>query len=65
MRVHDPRVAPDDALLIDLETTPGLGIRRSLKPSQLPRSAVDCLTPSERVAYFFEPAERTESACIA
>ena len=56
VRVHDPEVAPDDALLIDLETTPGLGIRRSLKPSQLPGRAVQCLTPSKRVAYFFEPA---------
>ena len=56
VRVHDPRVAPDDALLIDLEMTPGLGIRRSLKPSQLPGRVVECLAPSERVAYFFEPA---------
>ena len=66
VRVHDPRVAPDDALLIDLESTPGLGIRRSLKPSALPGRAAQCLTPSARVAYFFEPAlaERTEPECI-
>ncbi len=66
VRVHDPRVAPDDALLIDLEATPGLGIRRSLKPSALPGRAAQCLTPSARVAYFFEPAlaERTEPACV-
>ncbi len=66
VRVHDPRVAPDDALLIDLETTPGLGIRRSLKPAQLPDRAVACLTPTERVAYFFEPAlvESTQAECV-
>ena len=34
--VYDPSVAPEDAVHLDLEKTPALGIRRSLKPVQLP-----------------------------
>jgi putative nucleotidyltransferase with HDIG domain len=54
--VHDARVPRDDALFVELETMPQLGIRRSLKPSQLPPAALDYLAPGRRVAYFFEPA---------
>jgi hypothetical protein len=35
-------------------STPDLGIRRSLKPAQLPADALDYLAPRPRVAYFFE-----------
>lgn len=58
VRVHDPRSGCDEPLLIELESTPGLGIRRSLKPGQLPRAALECLAPEPRVVYFFEPATR-------
>ena len=34
----------------------GLGIRRSLKPLQLPPTTLEYLAPRPRVAYFFEPA---------
>ena len=34
--VHDPQVPRDEALLAGPEDTPDLGIRRSLKPAQLP-----------------------------
>ena len=54
--VHDPRVARKDAAIVDLETVPELGIRRSLKPAQLPRDALDYLSPRERICYFFERA---------
>jgi HD-GYP domain-containing protein (c-di-GMP phosphodiesterase class II) len=54
--VHDPRVAREDALLLNLESTPDLGIRRSLAPAKLPRDALDALSPRPRVSYFFEPA---------
>lgn len=53
--VHDGKVARDDALYLDLETTQDLGIRRSLKPAQLPQAALDFLAPGRRIAYFFEP----------
>ena len=54
--VHDPDVPRVDALHLDLEDMPGLGIRRSLKPHQLPASALEYLAPRRRIAYFFEPA---------
>jgi hypothetical protein len=54
--VHDPRVAAEDALIVDLETQPDLGVRRSLKPLQLPRAALDYLSPRQRICYFFERA---------
>ncbi len=55
--VHDAKVARDDALVVDLQTQAGLGIRRSVKPLQLPAAARDYLAPAKRVAYFFEPTE--------
>ena len=53
--VHEARVPRDEALVLDLESAVGLGIRRSLRPQQLPASALDYLSPRTRVAYFFEP----------
>ncbi|HZE90274.1 MAG TPA: HD domain-containing phosphohydrolase [Rhizobacter sp.] len=52
--VHDGKVAREDALLVDLEAEPRLGIRRSLKPQQLPPEALNFLSPRTRIAYFFE-----------
>lgn len=59
--VHDPRVPKEEALLLDLETVPELGIRRSLRPSQLPREALDYLSPRLRICYFFERAVEPDS----
>lgn len=62
--VHDSRVPREQALILDLETTPELGIRRSLKPSQLPREALEYLSPRQRICYFFEravPADREDA----
>lgn len=52
--VHDPGVAREEALILDLENAPELGIRRSLKASQLPRAALDYLAPRQRVRYYYE-----------
>lgn len=54
--VHDSRGPKDEALVLDLEKVPELGIRRSLRPSQLPREALDYLSPRQRICYFFERA---------
>lgn len=54
--VHDPRVPRDDALVVDLESQPELGIRQSLKPVQLPRAVFDYLSSGQRMCYFFERA---------
>lgn len=59
--VHDSRVPKDEAPILDLETVPELGIRRSLKPSQLPRDALDYLSPRKRICYFFERAVGTDT----
>ena len=60
--VHEAGVACDDALILDLETAPGLGIRRCIKPLQLPAAVFDYLAPRQKVAYFFEPATRVPHA---
>lgn len=54
--VHDPDIPQDQAPILDLESLPAFGIRRSLKPSQLPRAALDYLSPRQRICYFFERA---------
>jgi hypothetical protein len=53
--VHEPAIPREEALVLDLETVSGLGIRRSMKPLQLPPTALEYLAPRPRVAYFFEP----------
>jgi len=54
--VHDAKVPADEALILDLQTAGGVGIRRSIKPLALPRESLDYLAPRSRVVYFFEPA---------
>jgi len=55
--IHDARVPRDEALIVDLEAMPQLGIRRSIKPLQLPRATFDYLSPRTRICYFFERAQ--------
>ncbi|MFT7721456.1 MAG: DUF3391 domain-containing protein [Roseateles sp.] len=55
--VHDPRVPRDEALVLNLEDMPDLGIRRSLRPQDLPRAALDYLSPRTRIAYFFDAVD--------
>lgn len=52
--VHEPSMSRHDALILDLEHEPSLGIRRSLKPAGLPWAAMDYLSPRKRICYFFE-----------
>jgi putative nucleotidyltransferase with HDIG domain len=60
--VQDAHIPAEEALILDLETQPELGIRRSLKPLQLPKAAYDYLSPRKRLCYFFERArEETPS----
>jgi putative nucleotidyltransferase with HDIG domain len=53
--VCDTKVPLEEALLLNLDGQADLGIRRSLKPSQLPAAARDYLSPRQRMVYFFEP----------
>lgn len=41
---------------LDLADYPDLGVRRSLRPDQLPASAVSYLRPRRRLTYFFDAA---------
>ena len=52
--IHDATIPREDALVVDLEQEKNLGIRRSLKPIQLPKAAYDYLSPRKRLCYFFE-----------
>ena len=63
--VHDPAVPRKEALILDLETQPELSIRRSLKPHQLPKAALDYLSPRQRICYFFERAADPDAIGVA
>jgi hypothetical protein len=62
--VHEPSVPRHEALILDLETEPSVGIRRSLRPVGLPSDALEYLAPRQRIAYYFEGVEAasTEAA---
>ncbi len=53
--VCDTKVPVEQALLLNLDGQVDLGIRRSLKATQLPAAARDYLSPRQRMVYFFEP----------
>lgn len=57
--IFDARIPREEALIEDLELAPALGIRRSIKPLQLPKAAFDYLSPRQRMCYFFERARST------
>ncbi len=52
--VHDPKVPRSEALLLNLEEQPEIGIRRSLVAAKLPPATLEYLDPRPRVAYYFE-----------
>jgi len=54
--VHERGVRSEEALLLDLQQNPTLGVQRSLRVDQLPRAALDFLSPRQRVCYYFERA---------
>ncbi len=53
--VFDPTVSRANAVLLNLEQVPDLGIRRSLQAQRLPADALHYLNPRPRTAYYFEP----------
>jgi len=63
--VHESGVPRDEALILDLEHAPHIGIRRSLKPSGLPSAAMDFLAPRQRVSYFFERVVDSQMGSLA
>ena len=63
--VHDARVPAAQALHLNLESTPDLGIRRSVRAAQLPAAALEYLAPRPRVLYYFEAAPSGAAATAA
>ena len=59
--VHDATVPREEALVLDLQAHASLGIRRSVRPLQLPAPALNYLAPARRVAYFFEPMRELDT----
>lgn len=52
--IYDPAVPKDQAILVDLELEPDVGITRSVRPQQLPDPVLDYLAPRKRLAYYFD-----------
>jgi putative nucleotidyltransferase with HDIG domain len=50
--VHEPGIPSNEALILKLEDSPSLGIRRSLRPADLPDGSREYLRPRQRVAFF-------------
>ena len=63
--VCEPGIPKDEALILDLAQTPSIGIKRSLKPSHLPKAAFDYLAPRQRICYFFERAIESDHAPVS
>ena len=63
--VYDPSVPTEEALILDLEDTPELGVQRALKPLQLPRAVFDYLSPRKRMCYFFERSRAPQEGLAA
>jgi hypothetical protein len=63
--VHEPTVPRHQAAVLDLEQAPNTSIRRSLKPSSLPATALDYLQPRQRICYFYEPAAESKAAALS
>ena len=63
--VCDTRVPVGEALLLNLDGLADIGIRRSLKPTQLPAAVRDYLSPRPRMVYFFEPVQVAAADAMA
>lgn len=59
--VQEAGVSRAEALVLDLDQTPGNGIRRSLRPSVLPEAALEYFAPPASACFFFEPANQPVS----
>ena len=63
--VCDTRIPVGEALLLNLDGQADVGIRRSLKPTQLPAAVRDYLSPRPRMVYFFEPVQVAAADAMA
>ncbi len=63
--VYEPEVPSEEALILDLEDSPSIGVQRAIKPLQLPRAVFDYLSPRKRMCYFFERSRELQEAAVA
>lgn len=54
--VYEPGRSDSLCSIVDLSQVPDVSVQRSLRADQLPRSALEVLTPRARYCYFFERA---------
>jgi putative nucleotidyltransferase with HDIG domain len=52
--IYDADVPKQEAIIIDLETEPDIGIAQAMRPSQLPHAIYNYLNPRKRVSYYFD-----------
>ena len=50
--VYSPELPKNQAIILDLAEEPGLSIKQSLRPTQLPRDVWDYLNPRSMIRYF-------------
>jgi len=51
--IHEPKVARETPVVIDLSDESGLSIKRCLRPIELPQDVYDYLRPRKRISYYF------------
>lgn len=52
--VYDPDVPKEEAIIVDLENEPDIGISQAIRPNQLPAAIHNYLNPRKRVSYYFD-----------
>ena len=52
--LYDAAVPKEEAVMLDLDTEPGLNITKALSPSLLPPEVHAYLNPRKNVSYFFD-----------
>lgn len=59
--VYDAASAAEEALILDLNLEPALGVQRSLRSEQVPRDAFAWLSLRRRNSYYFDPLEAVDA----
>jgi putative nucleotidyltransferase with HDIG domain len=58
VRIYDPAVPKEEAIVVDLEQEPDVTIAKALRPQQLPQAAYDYLAPRKNATYYFSADQR-------
>lgn len=52
--IYDAEIPKEEAMMVDLELQPDLGITKALRPANVPMEVYNYLSPRRRVSYYFE-----------